>query len=572
MRPRLLAVVALVALVAAACSSSASPTTGAGPGNSTTADTGTVVHQGEPPVLAYDTTTAFVGGDPTVVSTPAGPVHGTVAQATRRFLALPYAAPPVGENRWRAPQPVTPWTAVRDATASPPECTQVLPVVDLKVGQEDCLYLNVDTPAAAPDHLLPVMVWIHGGGFTVGSGNDNPPTRIVERGGVIVVSINYRLGPFGFLAHPALQAEDPSGSLGNMGFLDQVAALQWVHDSIGSFGGDPRNVTIFGESAGAMSVCAHLQSPRSAGLFERAIMESGPCVQAGFDRAVAVPQSAQFTTVLGCDAATDQLACLRSRDSQAVLDAMPGDPTFLFRKAAFWFPTADDVVLPSDATARIAAGDFNRVPVIAGVNRDEGRLFIGMAAHTAGALIAPVTPANYEQRTIAYFGDTVGPKVVEQYPLSDYPGASEALGQAVGDAIMACPAIDGALALAPTVPVYLYQFEHAPNPFVLPMTGIDLGAFHSAELPYVFGGPVLSSGPITFTPAEQATSDAVIDAWTRFARTGDPSGGGLEWPVAGSSRTGLVIDTPVHLGTDLHRDPCSFWAAMNWNARDAGRQ
>ena len=571
MRPRLPALVAFVALIAVACSSSASPT--ATPGSEASTDSRQAAAlQGEPPARPYDANAAFVGGDPTVVATPAGPVHGVVAAGTRRFLALPYAAAPTGDNRWRAPQPATPWTTVRDATVAPPSCTQVLPVVNLQTGQEDCLYLNVDAPAQPSDHLVPVMVWIHGGAFIVGSANDDVPTGLVERGGVIVVSINYRLGPFGFLAHPALQAEDPTGSLGNMGVLDQVAALQWVHDSVAAFGGDPGNVTVFGESAGGMSVCAHLQSPRSAGLFQRAIIQSGPCVQAGLDRSVAVPQSAELTTVLGCDTAADQLACLRGRDAGAVLDALPGDPTFLFQKAAYWFPTADDVVLPSDGAARVAAGDFNQVPVMAGVTRDEGRLFMGMAAHTIGSQIAPVTTADYEQRVVAYFGETVGPRVVEQYPLADYPGASEALGQAVGDALLACPAVDGALAMSPTVPVYLYQFEHAPNPFILPMTGIDLGAFHAAELPYVFGGQVQSSGPITFTPDEQMLSDTVIDAWVRFARTGDPAGDGQDWPVTGPSHQYLILDTPARVSDGLRSDSCGFWAAANWNPADAGRQ
>jgi para-nitrobenzyl esterase len=559
------------ALVASACSGSGTRSERASADSATT-DAGTGVSMGEPPPLPYDTDAGLVGGDPLVVQTPSGPVQGATAESTRQFLGIPYAAAPTGDLRWRAPQPAEPWTQPLDATTPPPSCPQTFPVVDISTGQEDCLYLNVEAPAEPAEDLVPVMVWIHGGAFTLGSANDNPPSQIVERSGVIVVSINYRLGPLGFLAHPDLEAEDPESGLGNFGFLDQVAALQWVQDSIATFGGDPRNVTVFGESAGGMSVCGHLMSPRSTGLFQRAIIQSGPCTQAGLHEEVTVPQSEELARALGCETAGDQVACLRGKDARAVLEALPGDPTFLFRDAAFWMPTADDVVLPRDLDAVIEAGDFNQVPVIAGITRDEGRLFMGMAAHTDGALIDPVTPATYEQRAASYFGDEVGAEVVAQYPLEDYPGASEALGQAVGDATLACSTLHGAQALAPTVPVYLYQYEHEPNPFVLPMTGIELGAFHSAELPYVFGGSVQSSGPIAFTPDQQVLSDTVVDAWTRFARTGDPAGEGLAWPEAGDDARYLVLDTPVEQGEGLGDEVCGFWSETGWDARDAGRE
>jgi para-nitrobenzyl esterase len=522
------------------------------------------------PAPSFDPS-VLVGGDPLRVRTPAGAVRGSTTDGVRRFTAVPYAAPPIGANRWRAPQPVTPWSGLRDSTKPAPECTQILPVVNQVQGQEDCLYLNVFAPETPPARLQPVMVWIHGGGFTVGSGNDNDPSRLVARAGVVAVTINYRLGPFGFLAHRALSAADPNHSAGNMGFEDQLAALHWVQRSIAAFGGDARNVTIFGESAGGMSVCDHLLSPRSRGLFAKAIMESGPCGDAGLKIGPAYAQGDTFAAKLGCGGAPDVIGCLRTKSTAQVLTALPPDPTFLFRKAAFWLPVGDGVDLPADGTAAIRAGHFNRVPVIAGVNRDEGRLFIGMAAYTLGSVVPPVTATDYPSRLAAYFGARVGAQVLDRYPLASYPDPGAAFGQAVGDAILACPALAGAEAMEPFVPVHLYEFTHAPNPFVLPMAGIDLGAFHSAELPYVFGKPTASSGRLTFTVAEQHLSDTVVGAWTRFARTGTPNGDGLDWPAAGATRTYLDLDTPTKLGRNLKQSLCGFWARSGWNAAQAGR-
>ncbi|HEY5014600.1 MAG TPA: carboxylesterase family protein, partial [Acidimicrobiia bacterium] len=266
------------------------------------------------PAPSFDPS-VLVGGDPLRVQTPAGAVHGSTVDGVRRFTAIPYAAPPIGPNRWRAPQPVAPWSGQRDSTKPAPVCPQILPVVNQVQGQEDCLYLNVFAPKVPPTRLAPVMVWIHGGGFTVGSGNDNDPSRLVARAGVVAVTINYRLGPFGFLAHRKLAAADPNHAVGNMGFEDQLAALHWVQRSIAAFGGDARNVTIFGESAGGMSVCDHILSPRSRGLFAKAIMESGPCGNAGLKVGPAFAQGDTFATRLGCAGAPDALGCLRGRST-----------------------------------------------------------------------------------------------------------------------------------------------------------------------------------------------------------------------------------------------------------------
>ena len=520
----------------------------------------------------FDQATALVEGDPLRVRTDAGVLRGQALEGVRRFSAIPYAAPPVGENRWREPQPAPTWSGERDATTTPNSCPQVLPVVNLSQGSEDCLFLNVFSPGPAPKTLQPVMVWIHGGGFTVGSGLDNDPSMMVAKAGVVVVSINYRLGPFGFLSRPELAAAHPDHATGNLGFEDQIAALKWVKASIAKFGGNPANVTIFGESAGGMSVCDHLLSPKSRGLFSKAIIESGPCGGAGVPKQPALDQGREFAARLGCPEGTDTMSCLRSKSTQQIMDAFPPDPTFLFRKAAFWLPVADGVDLPVDGAKALAAGRFNRVPLISGVNRDEGRLFIGLAAYTQGAAVPKITAENYAERLVSYFGPKAGAMALKQYPLAKYPDPGAAFGQAAGDASLACPALAGATAMEAYTPVHLYQFDREPNPFVLPMPGIELGAFHAAELPFVFGTSTQSSGTIHFDQSQQKLSDAMLSSWTAFARTGNPSIPGVDWPTANAApHRHIVFDSPIHGGTAIKADECAMWKNSGFSSSKAGR-
>lgn len=473
---------------------------------------------------------------------------------------------PVGALRWKEPQPAVAWTTPLDATHPGQQCPQVLPVVNFEVGDENCLFVNVFAPDPTPRRALPVMVWIHGGGFTVGSGLDDDPTALVARTGVVVVTFNYRLGALGFLAHPALTAETADHAAGNLGIQDQQAALRWVRRNVRAFGGNPKNVTIFGESAGCISVCSQLVSPGARGLFRRAITESGPCAVSWPTPAQAEAQGTRFADVLGCSASAEVLACLRGKSAHEVLQALPPDPTFLFNFSANWVPTGDGVVLPADPAAAVRGGKFQRVPLIIGENRDEGRLFVGLAYNVSfGATMPhPLTADEWAGRVDAYFGPTLGPMVREHYPIADYPDPGAAFGQAVGDAIVACPAVASAQEMAKRTPVFFYQFDHAPNPFVLPMVGIDLGAFHSAELPYVFHGPVQSSGPIVFTSAEQTLADLVADAWARFATKGRPGAKPSDWPRFKKTAKYLSLDTPVAVKQDPKPDLCAFWAAAKF--------
>ncbi len=507
-----------------------------------------------------------VGGNPTALRTTDGVVEGSATATTRQFLGIPFAQPPVGTLRWQAPRPVTPWSAPLKATSAGSPCSQIVPVVNKYEGSENCLFLNVYTPRSVPTTPRPVMVWIYGGGFTTGTDTDDVPANFAANDNTVAVSFNYRLGPMGFLALPALAAEDAHHGTGDLGLLDQQAALRWVKANIAAFGGDPDNVTIFGESAGGISVCSQLVSPTSAGLFQKAITESGPCTLSPEPLATAEAIGEKLGTKLGCPTGAGQLACMESKPPEQVIEALPPDPSFLFGAGTAWGPVADGVTLPTDPTKQFLAGHFHHVPLIVGANRDEGRLFVALHYNAVGQNL---TAAQWAPAVDQYFGAKVGADVQKEYPLSEYPDAGAALGQAIGDAVLACPAVVSAAILQRYVPVYEYEYDQAPNPFILPTPGIVLGAFHSAELPYVFDGPVESSGYFTFTPAQQLLATTVSGAWARFAATGSPSGGGLAWPrLSSTSGRYLSLNTPTSVHTAMKQDLCAFWSAVGWSPAD----
>ncbi len=499
--------------------------------------------------------------DPLVVVTDAGPVRGKSGDGVRRFLGVPFAAPPVGALRWRPPRKPAPWTEVRDASTASAACPQFAPIGNAALGDEDCLTVNVVAPESPPADPAPVMVWLHGGAFILGNGNALDPVRLVADRGVVVVNVQYRLGPLGFLALSALRDEHPRHSSGNLGLEDQQAALRWVRQNIGAFGGDPSNVTLFGQSAGGISVCQQLLARSTAKLFDRAITQSGPCLFALPTRGEAEEQGARFATRLGCSDSPNVLTCLRDKPVSEVLGALPLDPTFLHDQSVRWLPTRDGVVVPRDPEARFREGRFRRVPMIIGANKDEGRLFVGLAFNLPGN---PITPETWATEVDRYFGTRVGAEVRRRYPLERYPDAGAAFGQAVGDSVLACPAIESASLMAKHTPVYLYEYGHTPNPFAAPTPGIDLGAFHTSELPYVFNSPSATSGPINFTMSEQALAETVKNAWTSFAATGMPGAEGIRWPRLTSDSTRfLVLDTPPRLDSDLKRDQCAFWEQLD---------
>lgn len=447
-----------------------------------------------------------------VVSAPAGAVRGQTDGDTLSFKGIPYAAPPVGERRWRPPAPAAAWNGVRDATSFGPACVQPTPVVqsiyssDLGRTSEDCLTLNVWTPGTTAK--APVMVWIHGGALVAGSSKETLYDGArMAREGVVVVSINYRLGVLGWLAHPDLSAESPAGISGNYGLMDQVAALEWVKRNIAAFGGDPDQVTIAGESAGGLSVLYLMTSPLAQGLFDRAIAQSAYMIS--------TPElkSARF----GAPSAEDAGAAL-SRALQApslrVLRGM--DPQTLTDRAALSgfspFGAIDGKVLPAQLINVFDQGRQAKVPVLAGFNSGEIRSLRMLAPPT------PASAADYERTIRDRYGD-LADAFLQLYPSSDMgesilANSRDALYGWTSERLVRSQTAAGQ-------PSFLYLFDHGYPA----ADDANLHAFHAAELPYVFG--TLDRTPprwprIPQTERDTRLSDAMVSYWAAFVRNAQP--------------------------------------------------
>ena len=455
-----------------------------------------------------------------------GPISGIQEDGVWIYKGIPYAAPPVGELRWKEPQPVQPWKEVRPCTEYGHACPQeewpyemqsdIFRITDQ---DEDCLYLNVWTPAASPDERLPVMVWIHGGGFTVGAGSQVLyEGKHLARRGVVVVTINYRLGPLGFMAHPKLSKESPHGVSGNYGLLDQIQALHWVRNNITAFGGDPGNVTIFGESAGGASVCALLASPLAEGLFHRAIAESGAFLSMGTPSGrreetleEAEELGEKISRELECDKEADELAALRSRSPEELLAAFEKTEPKALGRVSFG-PVADGYVLPEKPQDVFAAGTQHKVPFLIGNNADEGMLFL--ASQDIGA-------EQYANLVKLAYGSYAS-DVSALFPVESGQ-AKEALSQLLTALGFAAPSRFAAEKMAEAgMPVFVYRFTMRSS---TPQTE-HMGAYHGYELPFVFGTLVRF-----LRPEDQALSEVMMNYWTRFAASGDPNGGSdPSWP------------------------------------------
>lgn len=497
--------------------------------------------------------------DSGVAPTAAGVVRGQIAVDHRLFQGIPYAAPPVGELRWQPPRPTPRWPGMRDASKPGPRCIQDTSV-DPGYGRkssEDCLTLNVWTPTgAAAAGQRPVLVWIHGGAFANGSGDLYDSRWLVTRGDIVVVSINYRLGTLGFLAHPAL---GPPSEVGNYGLADQQAALRWVRDNIAGFGGDPTKVTIAGESAGAMSVCDHLVAPGSAGLFRAAIIQSGPC-QAQASLATAQRSSVEYAASVGCGDLQTAARCLRALPATQL--AVP--PAYFHIGAdALIGPVTGTKLLPDDPVAAFGTGGAVEVPVLIGSNRDEFTLFMAMEYLRSGQL---PTAAEYPVLLADTF-DADSRPVLTQYPLDRYGGSVPlAYAAAVTDGEFACVADQMADTLSRAAPVYAYEFNDraAPAPEPLRNVPFPVGASHSLELRYLFdvgGAPPLD-------PAQQRLSWQMLDSWIQFVVTGVPSATGLpDWPaLRGGIDDGpwmsLQADGSRVITTFAKEHQCAFWASV----------
>ena len=453
-----------------------------------------------------------------------GDLEGVVSGdgMVRAFKGIPYAAPPVGPLRWQPPQPVKPWTGVRDATRFGPRAMQAHMWDDMfffdNGPSEDCLYLNVWSPAAPATVKRPVMVWIYGGGFIAG-GTSEPRQHGADlcQKDVLVVSLGYRLGAFGFLAHPELTAESPHHASGNYGLLDMVAALQWVQRNIADFGGDPANVTIFGESAGSFAVSALMGSPLAKGLFHRAIGESGAMFGATRPTRSRPDAEAAGVKFAQDSFGTSSLAALRALPAQAILDAA--------QKARGGFgPAVDGWFLPEDCLTLFAGAKQSAVPLLAGWNLDEGG---------AGSLLGKDAPtlAHYVTHARARFGDKAD-DFLQAYAATTDAEAKRAAADFGGDLFIGLSTWKW-LELHLTTggqPVYRYKFEQRLPVEANAKPGTEPVANHSGEIEYVFR--VLWSKRLRFGPDDRKVSELMASYWTNFARTGNPNGPGLpEWPL-----------------------------------------
>jgi para-nitrobenzyl esterase len=471
------------------------------------------------------------------VRTQSGSVQGKIEDGVAIYKGIPFAAPPIGDLRWRAPQPAVAWTGVRNAGKFAPSCIQV-PLVNKDLGMEsvatseDCLYLNVWTPAKSANEKLAVMVWIYGGGFTIGGTSVSLYDGMnLAKKGVILVSVAYRLGALGFMAHPELTAEQ-GGHSGNYGLLDQIAGLQWVKRNIAAFGGDPSRVTIFGESAGGISVSMLSASPLAKGLFRGAISESGgnfgPERQTGNEGgenmdslARAEKNGAAFLNKLGAAS----IAAARKKSADEILkNSPPGLGTA--------WPIFDGYVLPGDQYKLYEAGRYNDTPVLIGTNSDEGALFV------------PSAKADVYQKAIQAGYGTYSAKILAAYPGGTDAEALRSSRDIFRDATFAWPTWTWARLQSKTGKgkAYVYYFSHRP---AYPNTPEfkDWGAAHAGEIAYVFGNFSATMPP---SAADRAVSETIASYWVNFAKAGDPNGSGLpKWPAfTNTSAQVMNLDDP----------------------------
>lgn len=460
-----------------------------------------------------------------VRSTLTGQVMGLDRGDNVQFRAIPYAAPPLGSLRWRPPAPAASWSGVRDATAYGPACPQKYRAQV----SEDCLTLNVTAPAGAVSNSrLPVMVYIHGGSLVYGGGADYDPAELVVHGRVVVVTLNYRLGYLGFLAHPALTANDPNHVSGNYGLLDQQAALGWVRANIANFGGDPSRITIFGESAGGQSVADQLVSP-GAGKLAGGIIESGDYALALPDLATAEARGSAAAASLGC--ADQTAACLYALSADTLGNALSPVSTGDGGVSA----VVDGRVMPLSPGAAFAGGHFQHVPVMHGTNHDEGRLFIGLGYATAGK--TPATLDQFTANVTASYGD-LAPSLLSLYAPIRFGNTRFAPDYATAaistDSGLSCTAHLVSALLAQYVPVYQYELNdpNAPTRSGPPISGFSYGSAHTDDLSFLFPRYGTIPGVTPPLSASQARLALTMQLyWANFARYGRPlAPQGGAWP------------------------------------------
>ena len=487
-----------------------------------------------------------------VVAIDSGPICGEAETGVHVFRGIPYAAPPVGQLRWQPPQPVAPWTQVLECKEFGPACPQPQQSAD-GLYSEDCLYLNVWTPAKESGEKLPVMVWIHGGAFNFGAASwPEYDGKNLALQGVVAVTVNYRLGPLGFLVHPLLSAESLQGVSGNYGLLDQMAALQWVKKNIAAFGGDPARVTIFGQSAGSRSVALQMISPLSAGLFQGAIAQSGgpiigseylsPAFNGNMRQVAEMGQ--ELTSRLGCDKAADILDALRAKPAQEVVK-QANCSTSLFVEGLFFAPVFDGWVLPQNPWDAYRSGRQHPVPLITGSTLNEGNIYL-------------VNEPDLSREKYRYFMESrfgghyaAAEALFPAVRAADIPAAIDKI---VTVAANAQPARFIAQSMGNTpAPAYLFQFTRRPDT----ARARKMGVHHGVELAYVFGNMTAADG---YNELDRRLSQQMMGYWVNFAKTGDPNGPGLPaWPAYhAATDMNLEFGDTIKINKNLYKKEADF--------------
>jgi para-nitrobenzyl esterase len=491
-----------------------------------------------------------------VVKLDSGKISGVKQGGTWTYLGIPYAKPPVGNLRWKPPEAPVAWSGTRACTKYGATCPQPPGLVSFGKTSEDCLYLNVWTPAKTSTEKLPVMVWIYGGAFTTGSGSDPRFNGVnLSKQDVIVVTINYRVGMFGLIAHPELSKESPHHSSGNYGLMDMIQALKWVKKNINGFGGDPGRVTVFGQSSGAESIQYLLVSPPAKGLFQRAISESGPRWHYGWISPMnpslkdAEKTGEQMAVNLGCGNASDQIAAMRAKSSDEVLKAagynvLASDPPTGIQAAV----NVDGWIIPEKPETLYKAGKQMNVPVLIGSNRDDGTLFGGIVQKNN------IPASQYQPIIQGAVGEPAASEVVSMFPVTTNAQVGATVSNLLTQMDFASCAryiCDSTIAKT-TSKAFLYQFTRVPPT----QAGTLLGCCHSAELEYVFGNLPASQG---YGPKDTEISNTMMGYWTRFAKTGDPKGGGSPvWPSYSSKDQNMEIGDQVTVNSGLFKAQCDL--------------
>ncbi|MFJ6699490.1 carboxylesterase/lipase family protein [Streptomyces sp. NPDC091272] len=503
---------------------------------------------------------------PLQVATAEGVVRGKAAGAVRTFQGIPYAAPPTGSRRWKGPQPAQPWAKTLDARTPGSACAQPdsPPVSIPGGGSEACLHLNVTTPAVRTAGQLPVVVWIHGGSFTYGDGASYKAAGLAAaRQGAVVVTVNYRLGAFGFLSAPGLRAP------ANLGLLDQQAALKWVRRNAAAFGGNPRNVTLMGQSGGGYSVCAQLVSPGARGLFHKAIVQSAGCVgpDGSFTRTQAEAKGRAVIEAAGCKDPRTVDPCLRRTSTAGLVQASgaapgpaPGSDPDAASEHNGYRPMVDGKVLPEAPAQAVTAGRFARVPVLHGSTHDEMSGPAGLVEATTGN---PLTADRYAAEVTKRFKEKA-PAVLAEYPASAYPAPGAALSAVLTDSEWSTAALDTQRALARHTSVHAYDFAETRSPYFRNAPrpkSFSLGTGHMVDLAYLFENDIYES----LDARQTALSDKVTAYWSRFAATGTPNGPGLPTWKSFTPRTPRVqwLASNRIGATDFAADHHhTFWKAL----------